>query len=36
MAVTTYRNAQNKEEKREMERLILEIKQGIFGDHHDE
>ncbi|EON75230.1 putative type IIS restriction/modification enzyme [Lunatimonas lonarensis] len=29
MAVTTYRNAQNKEEKREMERLILEIKQGF-------
>ena len=29
MAVATYRNAQNKEEKREMERLILEIKQGF-------
>jgi len=29
IAVATYRNAQNKEEKREMERLILEIKQSF-------
>lgn len=29
IAVDTYRNAENKEQKREMERLILEIKQGF-------
>lgn len=29
IAVDTYRNAKNKEEKREMERLILEIKQNF-------
>lgn len=29
LAVSTYRNAENKEQKREMERLILEIKQSF-------
>lgn len=32
MAVTTYRNAQNKEEKREMERLIAEIKSDFRSE----
>ena len=32
LAVATYRNAENKEEKREMERLILKIKQGFSSE----
>jgi hypothetical protein len=32
LAVDTYRNAKNKEEKREMERLILEIKQSFSSE----
>ncbi|WP_076498121.1 class I SAM-dependent DNA methyltransferase [Belliella pelovolcani] len=32
MAVTTYRNAQNKQEKREMERLIAEIKSDFRSE----
>lgn len=32
IAVATYRNAQNKEQKREMERLILQIKQSFSSE----
>ncbi|MCO5230493.1 MAG: Eco57I restriction-modification methylase domain-containing protein [Chitinophagales bacterium] len=32
IAVSTYRNAENKEQKREMERLILEIKQSFSSE----